>query len=67
MAGSFVATQTVTVRGEDGQLADLTAGQSYVYDDLHYLVRTYPDVWAPTTSKRNTRQRQRGAQRRWAL
>jgi hypothetical protein len=65
MAGAFVATKTMTVRGEDGHMEDLTAGQSYVYDEGHYLIRTYPDLWAPTS--RSTRKRQRAAQRRWAL
>jgi hypothetical protein len=63
---SFVATKTMTVRGEDGQMDDLVAGQTFVHDSGHYLIRTYPDLWEPT-SKRTARRRQRGVQRRWAL
>jgi hypothetical protein len=63
---TFVATKTMTVRGEDGQLDDLVAGQSFVYDEQHYLIRTYPDLWAPSRQHEPQR-RQRGTQRRWAL
>jgi hypothetical protein len=64
MAGSFVATKTITVRGEDGQLDELVAGQSFVHDSGHFLIRTYPDLWAPSQGRKR---RQRGVQRRWAL
>jgi hypothetical protein len=64
--GSFVATKTMTVRGEDGEMVDLAAGQSFIHDEQHHLIRTYPDLWAPT-SKRTTRHRQRGVQTMGAL
>src|SRR5688572_4916563 len=51
---TFVATKTMTVRGEDGQVDDLVAGQSFVYDEQHYLIRTYPDLWAPPANDRRS-------------
>jgi len=61
---SFVATTTITVRGEDGQLDELKAGVTHVHDRQHYLVRTYPDLFAPSHGYTRS---QRGAPRRWAL
>lgn len=52
--GAFAATKTMTIRGEDGQLDDLTAGQTFGYDEHHYLVRTYPTCGRPPHAPRNS-------------
>jgi len=44
-----VATKTTTVRGEDGKPERLIAGVSFVHDPGHWLLKTYPDLFAPDT------------------
>jgi hypothetical protein len=57
---SFVATKTEIVRNEHGQDETLKAGQTYVHDDAHFLVLTYPHLFKRTDG-RPMRQRSRPA------
>jgi hypothetical protein len=61
---SFVATQTVAVRGEHGQLEQLTEGVTFVHG-RHFLTSRYPDLFKPVVMGKHKRSRARP--RSWAL
>jgi hypothetical protein len=67
---SFVATKTITVRGEDGKDERLVAGSTYVHDARHFLVTSYPELFKRTDGRpmkprsRPTRQATRTPARR---
>jgi hypothetical protein len=42
----MVATRTATVTGEDGNPERIVAGVTWVHDPRHWLVRTYPHLFA---------------------
>jgi proteasome lid subunit RPN8/RPN11 len=48
---SLVATRTITVKGEDGRPEQLVAGQTFVHDPRHWLVKTYPHLFAPASDR----------------
>ena len=48
---SLVATRTITVKGEDGHPEQLVAGQTFVHDPRHWLVKTYPHLFRPASDR----------------
>jgi len=66
----MVALKYATVRDEYGELEELKAGVTFVYDRNHFLVKTYPDLFAPDAEAPRYRRTQRrcGQRRRtWVL
>jgi hypothetical protein len=67
----MVAIKSTTVRGEDGELVKLTAGVTFVHDRGHFLIRRYPDLFAPNTAAARYRPARGrglcGRRRSWSL
>jgi hypothetical protein len=61
---SFVATETIVVRGEHGEPEPLVAGQTWIHDSRHFLVRQYPDLFEPVVKRKRERPR---SQLTWKL
>jgi hypothetical protein len=62
---SYVATETITVRGEDGKAEQLKAGVTYVHGQ-HFLTSRYPDLFEPVIKRKRKSDRAR-SQLAWKI
>ena len=64
---SYRATQSMVVRGEHGEAEELVAGQSYIHDERHFLLRRYPDLFERVSSRPAKGYRGNGKRPTWTL